>query len=515
MKEKLIQWDLEIRQGRSGQVRKEIEALIRERRKKPIVRDDLAQVAAIARRCGAFELSIRLLHPIIRPAARKMIRATDMERLEYGAALVQIGADREGRELLSQLDGALVPQALLFSAFAHFQRWEYAESLPLLERYIQHPKIQDYTLLIGKVNYLSALVAVKKYDQAQAMFEDVARRLKEAGNHLLYANLLGIWVQKYIDEKDWARGEECIDSSIALQNVIGDLPVLYARKWRAVLQLTRNTGSKSALESLLQVQKEARALKNWETVRDCDFHRGRLLNDEKLLEFVYFGTPHASFRNRIDQMLGSRFQDQKTYLWRIQQGESASRFDLSQGRWEDSRKKGSLKSGQVSHRLLQLLGSDFYRSFKLDSMHGEIFPDRFYSPLASPIVMHQSIRRLRVWLQTNKVPLAIVEDAHRYSLQALAPLQLRVHLPSEPETRALQFGLDLRVSKRLGEYFFRFHGEPKSKGPFTRSDFAQSLGLSERSAGRYLEQALRAQLIDQVGRGPMSKYILKKNRPTH
>src|SRR5206468_2581133 len=119
-----------------------------------------------------------------------------------------------------------------------------------------------------------------------------------------------------------------------------------------------------------------------ETVRDCDLHRSVATKDEKLLLHVYFGTPHPTFRERILAEYGGSVALPSRYLWK-KTGKSSRILDLT-----DPEALG-LKPGQLLHRALLLLCSDFYRPVRLAALHSRLFPDRYFHPTATPNQIHQ------------------------------------------------------------------------------------------------------------------------------
>lgn len=487
-----------IRRGQSALARKELEARLKDRRKNPISRADYPAVAALCRRCGIHHQALRLLHPLIRPQARNPVKATDAEKLEYGASLVQIGAEREGLELLDKLDWRQNPQALLFGAFGRFTRWEYADALPLLRKYVKHPQVQDYPLLIGKVNLLAALVAEQQYEEAQPLFESTSKDLKVHGHQLLYGNLLSVWAQKFIYSDEWKDARECLEEAFALSQTVTSIDAIYVRKWLAVLELRKNGVSKKALTALDKVRSEAMTRKNWETVRDCDFHEATLAKKPALLEHLYFGSPYKAYRERVESEGGQDFRSIPNYLWRLpSEGlKPALVIDSLNGQCDATGAK--LKAGQVPQRLFALLASDFYRDHRLDALHGRLFPDRFYNPISSPNVVHQAIHRLKDWFEENNLPVTIAESGGNYRLRALSNCAVKVH-PLETRSQA---PADLRLSDYLPQLRTRFTG---SEG-FSRREAAETLGIPERTASRYLRHALDTGAVQKVGSGPRTRF---------
>src|SRR6218665_41141 len=90
--------------------------------------------AGLGRRLNLNSLAMRLLAPAINPAAQP----TTAESAEYAVLLQRLGALDEAEARLQSLEpqAHAHPEILLFQAFCRFNRWEYAEAILLLKRYL-------------------------------------------------------------------------------------------------------------------------------------------------------------------------------------------------------------------------------------------------------------------------------------------------------------------------------------------------------------------------------------------
>src|SRR5207302_175208 len=69
-------------------------------------------------------------------------------------------------------------------------------------------------------------------------------------------------------------------------------------------------------------------------------------------------------------------------------------------------------------RMLQSLALDFYRPLQLAELHERLYPREYFNPFSSPDRVHQAARRLRRWLQENRIPLGISEELGQYRLSS-------------------------------------------------------------------------------------------------
>ena len=74
------------------------------------------------------------------------------------------------------------------------------------------------------------------------------------------------------------------------------------------------------------------------------------------------------------------------------------------------------------HRLLGALASDFYRPFRLASLHALLYPDQYFNPVSSPARFHQATRQLRAWLKASGLSLRLEETDGLYRLRGKGAL---------------------------------------------------------------------------------------------
>src|SRR5687768_4925600 len=102
--------DQHIRQGRLSAARMRIRAV----GTKTLKRNARLKLAQLSRRAGLPSLSLRLLAPFVRPKRILLEPASQAEKAEYAAALIDVGAVNEGLKLLESIDTKKETQALLF-----------------------------------------------------------------------------------------------------------------------------------------------------------------------------------------------------------------------------------------------------------------------------------------------------------------------------------------------------------------------------------------------------------------
>lgn len=516
--DKIKLWDLMIRQGESALVRKELQIKLATGLRSTDHRGNLVEIAVLCRRCGMPEQGVRLLHPLIRPKVRSSTAATDAERLEYGASLVQIGVEREGTELLKTVNPQKHPKALLFLGFSKITRWEYLEAIPLFEKFINHSGISTYDRDIGRVNLLTSLVAVDQFEKADRLASDLLRELDPTKQRLLYSNVLGSCAEMHLSKKDWRLARHFLKKTENLQQKANSFDVLIAQKWDAVLKLKRHGWGRHTQLKMSQLRQKGLESRSWEIVRDCDYQIAREKNDLELLKHVFYGTPFEAYRKRISsESYFDRIIWEPTYLWHLGRNSTARTcektqfpiLDVINGQFKKTQAR--LKAGQVKQRLLQLLSSDFYQPFGLDAIFDSLFPNTYFNPTSSPVLVHQALFRLRRWLEQNQIPLKIDEQQGRYCLIPMADIALKVYLPDEQKYFESKIPLDRSKALQLKDYFAKLTMNLNEGESFSRVQLASLLDVSDRTAGRFIQFARELGLIERIHHGPATRYRISQD----
>jgi hypothetical protein len=459
-----------------------------------IPREKVREVANLARRANLLGLALRLLNPVVRPTGKALRVATDAEKAEYAASLTYVGASEEALTILRGINPRTVPDALLFQAFALFSQWDYAGAIPLLNAYLQTPGLGAYALLVGKLNLLAALVDERRHVEAENVSKEILQETEGKGFDFVRGSAWELAAQHYLFQRQWEKTEECLRQAEAILQESESLERFYVTKWTAILHFLRSGASPIALRRLEQVQEQARRLQHWETVRDCDRVIATSCQDSSLLTHVYFGTPYASLRRHLLDEYGQTVALPSSYVWQLDARRAADvTLDAFLGEGPKHRR---LKSGQLLHRLLKTLTSDFYRPVRVASAHFQLYPDDYFNPVSSPARVHEAVRRLRHWFQNERMPLTIDELGGFYRLRALGPCAVRVQREVvEPPWVA-------RLRAQWGE---------KS---FSAPDAEKTLRMTGRSVRRLLKEGLERGFLTRQGNGPATRYALPPRIPT-
>jgi hypothetical protein len=488
-----------IRSGRLNLAKNALTQMAQSPRKIP--RESLVKVAGLCRRAGCPSLGIRLLRRIVRPASSTRLRhpATPAEMTEYAALLLRLGARAEALRLLVAVDSSRAPQSLLIQAFAQFGKWDYESATPLLEKYVESTGITDYERLIGESNLVSAYVETK-HPRAYSLLNEVKVKARDAKANLLYGNLLAAEAEYHVGASGLAEAARAIKEAKQLLGETENIETLNLDKLGAVIE--------KSPERLTGIAENLRKAGAWENARDCLFQKALLTNDSALFEHLYFGTPHVRYRERI-QSLGYCLND-NSYVLRLKRKEHCeARFNLPSlflekndfGQSQISEidvqhAEGPFKRGQLPHRLLLCLVSDFYRPIRTPEIFDKVFPGQYYNPSTSPALVHQAMHRLRQLFTDSSWPLKITDSEFGFYLSTETDFKIRVDKNGTLNSE------DIRI---------RFAHEKlallaQSQQFLSRSEIQKTLGLERCSALRMIKKLIDAGVLSAVRAGPRTVY---------
>jgi hypothetical protein len=209
-----------------------------------------------------------------------------------------------------------------------------------------------------------------------------------------------------------------------------------------------------------------------------------------LLTHLYFGAGFPAYRRGLMTELGQKKWPEQ-YVWEIGPGRGSREIlDLFHGDWSEER--GTLKVGQVVHRLFVALTSDFYRPFRLASLHFLLYPEEYFNPFSSPGRVHRALGRFREWCRSEGAPFVISESHGGYRLGAMGPagvLLWRTEPVTDPTRNALE---------RLREKY--------ASRSFWAKDAVRLLGTSRSAVQRLLKEGELAGQLEKIGHGTATRY---------
>ncbi|MBI3556774.1 MAG: hypothetical protein HY074_10965 [Deltaproteobacteria bacterium] len=458
--------------------------------KAQLTRELRLELAYLANLSFAPKLALQSLHRFLRPRERAPQNgATDEERIEYAKALIQLGFSNEAQALLREIRSpALLPRSYRMLSLAYLRRWDFNEAATVLELL---PKLElSRTDRIVSQVFLAVAVLHGQNDFARA--ETILMGvLKETNQKFFKAFHWDAWqvlAQVHYLQKNWAGTRCCLAEMKALRMAGPDGRFdLIHDKWLALMRLNISGTQKRAMRELDRVVLGFFAIGEWEQVRSCEYYRSVCTKDRLLLHRVYFGTPFPGFRCKLLEAAGLTEADLPSF----------HDFDLKDSASRSTARRielfsGKLGYGEIPIRVLQAVLSDIYIAPRVTELHERVFPGEYFNPRSSIRRMQQAIYETRRWLRRQRIPLAITETAFCYRLTSLQNVALRIPLWSgnRPEASLRQ--------QRCDGYLARIN-EAFDAQQFSAQDLARLVGISVRSARRYLSSAVAAEALERTG----------------
>lgn len=450
---------------------------------KKLQRKDKVVLANLARRIGMYSLGIKLLNPIVRSEYQTIV-ATEKEKAVYSGLLIRIGAIEEALDLLRSIKDKNLPEYLLFMTHALVGNWDYAASIPLMERYVNLPKLDEKQKNYGLLNLAAAYIHEQNYKNARPLLLELLKTTRKGRQETLRSNVLELLAQ-------WEVGRKNIRSALTVLERVSStvvssrsLDALFVKKWTLIARMQSNELT-SLCNDIEEVKVLSREIRHFETLRDLDLTIAMKSDNQALVQHLYFGTSSAAFRAHLFRQLSSPANVGESYDWNVK---GVRILDLCQDTDEIEGIKGQ------DLRLLRILCSDFYKPFPLATLFSMLHPECYFDPHSTPARIHQSIASLKRALQQNKFPIEILCENGQYRLELGE--ELRIRIPR------------VRVEKKGKDKLAILRSEVHTRA-FTSQEASTILGLSKRQVSRLLrnESENRSLLSEGAGKATTYRFV--------
>ncbi len=384
-------------------------------------------------RAGMFKHNIKLLYPFM---FNNVAPANPRITARYALNLQQIGAYHEASRIFEDFDFPKAPEANFYYAITLFSKWDYSEATKYLKKYLQAKELSVYERLVGKVNLIQSHLGSGDYTDGESLLKEVESEIEKPEYNLLRANCFQLKAQLLYAKKEFQKALQLLSSSEKMLKTFPSHYQLTVRFWQMICQLALNPESNQALKAFKELRQKSVKLGRWALVRQCDYYRSMIEQNEELFLKVYFGTPFPAYRKRLEQSFGKKITIPEHYLWNPTEKKAAQNniVDVTEGL--DLNSGSRLKRGQVPHRLLQTLSSDFYINFKLETIASYVFPDEHYNPSTSYKRAFTAVSKLQKWFKDNKIPIQVKLNDDGYRIYFVDPYVMKVRLAYD---NALEF----------------------------------------------------------------------------
>ncbi|MCB0377264.1 MAG: hypothetical protein KDD33_02110 [Bdellovibrionales bacterium] len=383
---------------------KKAQSLLKAMDIKSIPKKMRADFAALARRAGSYRLALRILNSNVYGADE----ASAEDTIEYASSLRRLGLINQALNLLKRVEH--YPTSFLHQAFCHMHLWDYKSSQDCFIEFLSRDETKPYDQLIAKVNLISCFVENSEYQKAELLLQKVKMECIETSPHLLL-NCLETEGQMLIRQGKMSQAIEVLQNAYDACHGEDVETTLFIEKWLLVAKCA--SGHIEEIDPRIgEFKKRIRSFGHWETLRDFEWQIAKIFNNRSLLNYVYFGTPFASFRSYILNHLGVE-RLPGSFIWMDGRSQDSIDINIDLHKVEDV----PLPFGMGVHRLWMLLASDFYRPWSIGRIFNSLFPDELYDPSTSPKKVYRLIEKLQEAIEKNDIKIEMRTTPHGYRLR--------------------------------------------------------------------------------------------------
>jgi len=456
---------------------------------KEIPRPLLNDFARLCFRNGHYQLSLRILSPAITAHREGHENLSFEEMIAYALALQSIGLIKEAKEWLIQVPSENYPEVLLNRAFCFFGEWKYQDSLPLLKKYIHHPRITDYRKIVGEVNIAAALISCEMTNEGLTTIEKLIEVVSANKYDLLHMNCLELKAQALIQQQEFSAAEKILDEAFAIMPDSQSIYQFFVRKWKVICRLFLNSEDASIRDEYLQIRAEASKRKHPESLRDLDLYWAFICKDEGMLQRILHGTKNISYIKRAENLYDGKLRKNKELI--------LNNSDNSLPVTEEKHIKNifeTLKEHPLQYQFLREMLSDFYRPASLGDIFQILYKDEVFNAETSPKRILNQFYSLKKNLDEIRAPIHIHKEGSSFAWTVqphcqLHMIDLKSGLQSQRENPESSF-LRSQINR-----------------PFSSSDVMTAMHCSLRTAQMKIKKWLEQEKILSFGSGPSVRYL--------
>ena len=469
--------------------------LIREQIRRPrgLSRGDRLVLARAARWARVPELALSLLVRQVRGAGAA--RSTEAERAEYAIVLTAIGRTGEALPLFDTVDLVHNQEAFEGWVLAKFRRWEWAATIPLIEKRLSQPFAERKKELSTRYFLGRALLhGLEETGAARKLFDELIPQFDDDQSFRVEA--IHAQAYQYMIAGRPAEAKKCIQPLEAFMRENPDhILAIGQREVHAFADIYADPRSAAARRAVEKVAAEWSDRKRWYRLRYCDYHAGAATGRREYWLKLYFGTPLEAARERFRLQILKTGPVPATYSWRPSGGgPERELLDLQTGR--DSKGDQRLRAGQTPLRTVHALAADLYEPPNLAVLHERVFPGEIFNPDSAPGRVHHAVWRTRQALEKTGLEMEILEDGAEYFLKPPDGLALQIEVVGP--TQEMSHASLIRSRWPTGS--------------FSASQFGAALQSPLRTASRWLKDLIESNEIEQLGKGPATRYRLKSRQ---
>lgn len=481
----LATWEHKIRNGLGAEVAREIKLL----NPAKVSKRYLPQIANLARRTGEYKTALSALKDDYL-AARDIPLENEALIVEYAAILTEVGATAISERLFNLFQEPKYEMTPFYRALLWMKKWEY-EKVPAEIELFKKLCTDEYRIRIADVNLLSALIVLKKWDQAAAIIAQLRQ-----------ASALPAMYQGILDEQEGEllffsnQNEKARELFLKSLDHIGksnNPSAVYAEKWLLIVDLLSKPWSEVE-QRWHDFSARARERGYWEVLRELEKYYAIKFKREDLLTKLYFGTPLLSYRKRLFDETGFKPGDALEYPTHSGSGVI---FDTE---WAELFKDGKkIKLSYNNRMVLSALTRDLYKPTAVGSLFEAIYPQDYFHPSFANKRIYQNIFRVRELSEKLELHFNIETSEYGFLLVPKKGFTIRYHVSANSQTQITDAFI---VSEQAQKLF--------GKTPFSANELAELTGIPKRTINRIVADEVATGKLKAVGAGRSRKYQINQ-----
>lgn len=459
-----------------------------------LTRDERLEYSTQARRLGLTIQALKALNKVVYPESKLTPSATQEELLSYALTLTSLGLKQQALQVYKSIRFNFNSDAILNYSYLLMNIWEYRLAAKNLRHFLKkfHNE-NNYKLFIAKINLTACNIAALEYDSSIAILNELIPELEKEKHYLLLGNCYELMGQCYFYNMNYEKAIKVLNRAHELLKNQKGRYLFYVKKWATLSKLYKNKNEIHSFNDIYHIKDEALAAKDWETVRECDYHLSILKKDVLLFKKVYFGTPFNGYRKKMRshelyQKIGAN-----KFLWKIGPINKNLTLDLSTGLFTDN---NNLPPGENIHKLISFLCSDFYKSFSMSEIFEGVFPSSVYNPQHSNNNVYQLINRTRNYLNAKKIDLSIKCNDHNYVLNSNFGLLVEVEKKQKPPYKTKVY---LDIIKKTHHFTY-----------FDIQTAGKILNIPKSTCNYIIRDGLEKNLLRKYGQGKTTVYKIRR-----
>ncbi len=458
-----------------------------------VPRRQAATLSAMARRAGALDLSLRILKPIIRTTKDLETPISPLEKGEYAASLLKVGAVTEADRLLAEIDPKDYPRVLLYQSFSLFRQWRYEEAIPLLEQLAKNSDLELYDQAVVSLNLAASFTVANRFLEAANLLEKWEATIQENSWLQLKDLAQELRMQALIGLGKFSEAESIIRSSEVSHPTENHQFILKKR-----LFFLRCSSKISTIlrEEFVEFRREAFDFSDWDAMRDCDFYQGVAMQDQRYLSKVFYGSPFLKYRSMVKQALAQSSMvvpEEFNFTHPVENPTTECQIDLWSGKAAGS--DLSFPPGLTMHKILCALTHDFYRPVPTGEIFYHLFPTEAFDPESSPNRIYNLLFRFRKSVDQANLGMKVIDRANGFKLFLGDKTSIRIPLGFQ--------SIDLHDREAyLGKLLHRHFGQTL----FQTKEAANLLDLTVARTQTFLNALVGTKDVQVLGRGRYTQY---------